>query len=344
MEKRIKHAIIGCGRIAQNHYNAAKLNNIDVICCCDIDEKKAQDFAKKNRITRYEKEYRKLIDDTNIDSISICTDHLSHTLIAKDFLGKKHIIIEKPLASNLELAREFIKLNNKEKIITVISQHRFDYTVNLVKEIIDSGDLGKITLVNAKLNCYRSDSYYTESYWRGTKNKEGGSTVINQSYHIVDTLVYLFGLPINVKSFKGNYKFKNKIETEDTCASILQYDNMLCTFSSTNTSITDWKTSIEIIGTKGDLTFTIDFPESILEFNVNEEIKEKYKNSLKKIDMNFKDNEYSATNYYGLSHNEQFADFKKSIIENKKVKVGLNQALETQKVIELIYNNGDNND
>mgnify|MGYP004499026255 CR=1 FL=1 len=334
----LKHAIIGCGRIAQNHYNAAKENNIDIVCCCDRDLEKAKAFANKNKIPKYVEDYRDLINNKEIDSVSICTDHLSHTQIAKDFLGKKHIIIEKPLSTNIELANEFIDKNPNNKVVTVISQHRFDYPVNLVKKILDSGDLGKITLVNAKLRCFRPNEYYTQSYWRGNKIKEGGSTVINQSYHIVDTIVYLFGMPNEVKSFSGNFKYKQMIETEDTCASILKYDNMLCTFSSTNTSILDWKTSIEIIGTKGEITFTIDFPEEILEFNADNVIKEKYSKEIEKVNVNFENYKDLAVNYYGLSHNNQFEDFKVAIQGKKEIKVGLAQALETQKLIEMIYN------
>ena len=341
MNKKIRHAIIGCGRIAQNHYNAAKINNIKIVCCCDRNIEKAKEFAKKNNIERYESNYLNLINDDTIDSVSICTDHVSHTKIAKDFLDKKHIIIEKPLSSNIELVKNFIedsrKTQYKDKVITIISQHRFDYQVNLVKKIILSGDLGNITLVNAKLRCFRPDEYYTGSYWRGTKEQEGGSTVINQSYHIIDTLVYLFGVPEEIESFSGNYKYFNKIETEDTCVSIMKYKNMLCTFSSTNTSILDWKTSIEIIGTKGEISFTIDFPEEIIEFNADEKIKKKYSKDIEKINSNYTNNKDLAINYYGLSHNLQFKNFKNAILKNEKVKVGLNEAFDTQKVIELIY-------
>ena len=344
MERILNHAIIGCGRIAQNHFNAAKINNINIVCCCDTNIKKAEEFAKKNGIPQYATDYKKLIDDETIDSVSICTDHLSHTFIAKDFLDKKHIIIEKPLSTNLNLANELIKDYRGKKAVTVISQHRFDYPVNLVKKIIESGDLGNITLVNAKLKCFRPDEYYTDSYWRGTLEKEGGSTVINQSYHIIDTLVYLFDIPKEVNSFLENFKYNKKIETEDTAVSIFKYDNMLCTFSSTNTSILDWKTSIEIIGTKGEITFTIDFPEEILEFNVDDKIREKYNEEIKKVKTNFNNNKDLAINYYGLSHNKQFENFKEAILNNTHMKVGFEEALKTQKLLELIYKARGRND
>ena len=249
----------------------------------------------------------------------------------------KHIIIEKPLSTNIHLANELIKNYKGEKVVTVISQHRFDYPVNFVKKSIESGDLGKITLVNAKLKCYRPNEYYTDSYWRGTLEKEGGSTVINQAYHIIDTLVFLLGEPKEVKTFLGNYKYNKKIETEDTAVSIFKYKDKLCTFSATNTSILDWKTSFEIIGTKGEIAFTIDFPEEILEFNVDDKIKQKYDKEIKQVNMNFDNNKDLAVNYYGLSHNKQFEDFKNAILNHTDIKVGLEQAIKTQNLLEMIY-------
>ena len=249
MKRRFNHAIIGCGRIAQNHYNAATENDMNVVVCCDRKLEKAKAFAEKNHIPRYTDNYKELINDEEIDSISVCTDHRSHTDIAQDFLNKKHIIIEKPLSSHLEIAKAFEKKAKESKtVVSVISQHRFDDCVNLVKEMVDDKVFGDITLVNASLICHRDTSYYKDSYWRGTQDLEGGSTIINQSFHMVDTLEYIFGLPKKVISINRNLDFKNIINTEDTSISLVDYDKFLCTIVSTNTSVQEWKTSIRIVG------------------------------------------------------------------------------------------------
>lgn len=338
MKRQINHAIIGCGRIAQNHYNAAIENDMNVIACCDLDFEKSKNFAEKNNIPNYTDNYKDFLNNKEIDSVSICTDHRSHTDISKDFLNKKHIVIEKPLSSNLKLAKEFVKeANDSKKKITVISQHRFDDCVKLIKDMVKDRVFGKITLVNASLICHRDLSYYKDSYWRGTTTLEGGSTIINQSFHMIDTLNYIFGLPKKVYSINRNLDFKNIIETEDTSISIADYDCFLATIVSTNTSIQEWKTSIRIVGTKGDIEFNIDFPEEILELNVAEKYKEKYKDALEKIKINYKKNINSPANYYGLSHTRQFKNFKEAIECNKKLMVTVDDSLSTQVFISEIY-------
>ena len=338
MNKILNHAIIGRGRIAQNHYNAAKSNNINIELCCDLDIDKAKNFAKKNNIPRYTSNYNEIINDDTIDCVSICTDHRSHVDIAKYFLNKKHIIIEKPLSSTFELANNFCKsATESNKIISVVSQRRFDNVINLIKKMVENEVFGKITLVDAHLYCLRDIKYYVDGYWRGKIHLEGGSTIINQSFHIVDTLAYLFGLPKNVRTFKRNFNFEGIINTEDTCVSIIDYGCFLCSLSSTNTSIQDWSTSITIIGTKGTVKFNIDFPEEIIQLEISDDLKKIYENELSLIKENYLNNLKGPANYYGLSHNAQFEDFKNSILENKSPKVSIKEAIQTQKFIDMIY-------
>lgn len=138
-----------------------------------------------------------------------------------------------------------------------------------------------------------------------------------------------------VKSFCENLKFKDIIETEDTCVSIFKYDNFIGTFSSTNTSNVDWETSIEIVGTKGSIIFNLDFPERIIEFNLNDS---KYNDELQKIVDNYNLNKGKNINYYGLSHNRQFLNFKEAILKHTSLKVDLKEAIKTQEFLDMIYN------
>lgn len=341
MKWLLNHSIIGCGRIAQNHYNAATLNNMQVTICCDKDINKARQFAEKNSIEQFTDNYFDVIRLETVDSVSICTDHYSHIRIAQDLIKYKHLVIEKPLSTNMLDATSFTMFSKKfSNTATVITQHRFDRTVVLVKKMLEDVAFGKISLVNVHLKCYRDFEYYSKSYWRGVSFLEGGSSVINQAYHLIDILSYFFGLPLKIESFQTNVKYKGIIETEDTCVAILDYGEFLCNFSSTNTSITDWRTSIEIIGTEGEISFTLDFPEKILEMNVMESVRKRYFDCLTQINYDFLKNQNTGVNYYGLSHIKQFENFRNSVLKNEQLKVTLEDALITLKIISMIYKNG----
>ena len=334
--KIINHAIIGCGRVAKNHIMAARSNGMNVVCCCDFDVAKAKKIALDKNIPNYTDDYKVLIDDPRIDSVSICTDHQSHTFIASDFLDKKHMIIEKPLSSDLQSAIDFCgKAKRSSKKIMVISQHRYDDIMKLVKKMLEDKAMGNVTMINVELACSRDDNYYLNSYWRGKKEKEGGSTVINQAYHLVDLIVYLFGMPNEVKSYCDVLKFKNIIDTEDSCAALFRYNGCLCTFSTTNTATKVWATRVKITGTKGDIEFNIDFPPHVTNTNLEQN---NYDSEILLINNRFKENLNNPINYYGLSHINQFENFAKAILYDDAIDVTVDEALKTLKLINLIYN------
>lgn len=340
LPKQSHHSIVGCGRISQNHFDAAIKNNMEVSLCIDKDIKKARLFASKNHIKNYSSNYLDVLESSIIGSVSICTDHLSHTKIAKDIFEYKHLIIEKPLASNFQEATDFFHYQSANKnIITVISQHRFDKVVLFVKKLLNTNALGDIAIVNMSLKCKKDLSYYADSYWKGRLILEGGSAVINQAYHLIDLLIFFWGMPLSVKSFIKNIKLKNIIETEDTCVSIMDYGSFLCNFYTTTASITDWETRIEIIGIHGEIAFSIDFPEKLIYLRIDKAKEDEYKDTIKSIQNNYNLEKNFGINYYGKSHLAQFKNFKNSILQKEKIKITLLDAIKTQKVIALIYNN-----
>lgn len=338
MTKKIKHGIIGCGRIAENHINACKNNNFEVSFCCDLDIEKAKGFANQHGIKYYTNDYIEIIDFPEIESVSICTDHLSHTKIAADLAIYKHLIIEKPLSSNYLDAKIFLEyIKSSSKIISVISQHRFDEVVEFTKNMLEINAFGKVSLVNIHLKCNKQKDYYSQSYWRGSNKYEGGSTVINQSFHLLDILTYFFGIPVETKSYLSNYKFEDVIETEDTCTAILKYENFLCCFSTTNTSVTEWSTFFEIIGDEGEISFTLDFPEKLINISTNQHLHNNYKFQINKIAQNYINNEKANAGYFGLSHISQFSNFRNAILGNENIKISVSDVLKTQKLINMIY-------
>src|SRR5205807_2668420 len=112
-----------------------------------------------------------------------------------------------------------------------------------------------------------------------------------------------------VKSYGSTLKFKGVIEAEDTFASIMKFpDESLAVLSSTNTSLDLWDSKIEVIGTKGSITFSIGFPPKILKLiHEDTNVAVSLERSLTPTIENAA--APASLDYYGTTHREQMEDF-----------------------------------
>jgi predicted dehydrogenase len=95
-------------------------------------------------------DYKKLLQMSDLDGVAIATPVKAHHPIAKDFLAQgKHVFIELPLTHSYETALELIKVAEEKQRVLMVG-HTFEYTaaVNKVREIIASGELGKILYIS----------------------------------------------------------------------------------------------------------------------------------------------------------------------------------------------------
>ena len=101
--------------------------------------------------------------------------------------------VQKPIATNLDTAREMIETARKAGIVLgVVSQHRFDDSSQFLKKAIADGRLGKILQADAYVKWFRSAEYYSRPI-KGSWATEGGGALINQAVHQVDVLLWLVG-------------------------------------------------------------------------------------------------------------------------------------------------------
>lgn len=223
--KKIRFAIVGCGRIAQRH--AEHINNYgSLVAVCDNVESKAIELAGKYKdVTHFNNMDDLLKADLAIDVISVCSPnglHSEHSI--KSLNAGFHVLCEKPLAINVHDCGEMIKAAEKaNRRLFAIKQNRFNPPVNAVKEAINEGKLGKIYSV--QLSCFwnRKNDYYANS-WKGTKEIDGG-TLYTQFSHFVDLLYWLVGDVKNAHAFTGNYAHQGIIEFEDTGVVALEFYN-----------------------------------------------------------------------------------------------------------------------
>jgi UDP-N-acetyl-2-amino-2-deoxyglucuronate dehydrogenase len=221
----LKFAIIGCGRIAERH--AEQISRLaSLVAVCDIAESRANNFGKKYGANVYFSIDDLLLNEKDIDVVSICTPnglHADHTI--KVFRNGFHVLCEKPMAISVYDCGEMIKeAERANKRLFIVKQNRYNPPIQAIKEVLDERRLGKVFSI--QLNCFwnRNNDYYKQSDWKGT-NKLDGGTLYTQFSHFIDLLYWLFGDVKKVEAVTRNFMHDQIIEFEDTGVVIVEFYN-----------------------------------------------------------------------------------------------------------------------
>jgi len=138
--------VIGTGRIGKMHARNIKyfIPNAEVIAVADVAWETAKNCAEELGIPRAEKDYRRLLEEKNLDAVIICTSTDTHAQIIKDAASaKKHVFCEKPIALTLKEIDDVLQVVNSEKVkFQVGFQRRFDVNFQKAKECIQTGKIG----------------------------------------------------------------------------------------------------------------------------------------------------------------------------------------------------------
>lgn len=147
--KKVKVGIIGTGWIAQAHIDAyKKMPDAEIVAAADLVPGKAEKFLKDNGIenARVYNSHKELLDNEDVDAVSVCTYNRTHAECAIYALNKGvHVLLEKPMCVTIEEAVEIQKAEKKSgKVLSIGFQPRFDPNMQMIKKIVESGELGKI--------------------------------------------------------------------------------------------------------------------------------------------------------------------------------------------------------
>jgi predicted dehydrogenase len=255
MLKKTGFVIIGSGSISDIHAQAIRdIPEAELIGVFDINKENAARFAKKYGIINYDS-LQGVYDDDRVDAVNICTPSGLHAKIATEALrAGKNAVVEKPMALTAEDCDKIIEAEKRSgKMCAVISQLRYADGVMAVKKAISEGSLGKPVMGSVYMKYYRSPEYYSSSAWRGTWEMDGGGALMNQGIHGIDLLLHFMG---NVKSIKAAAKtLVHNIETEDTAAAVLEFENGAVGVIEGTTSVNPgYPRIIQLCGSAGSIT------------------------------------------------------------------------------------------
>lgn len=198
-----------------------KVPRLRLTALCDRDAEKLKAFDGVKTFTDTDA----LISSGEVDAVLIATPHYDHTTLGiKALEAGLHTLVEKPISVHKEDCERLIAAHtNKDLVFAAMFNQRTDPRYIKLKELIDTGELGKINRVNWIItDWFRSYAYYASGGWRATWAGEGGGVLLNQCPHQLDLMQWLFGMPAKVRAFCQVSRY-HEIEVEDDVTAYLEY-------------------------------------------------------------------------------------------------------------------------
>jgi predicted dehydrogenase len=257
-ETALRVGIIGTGAMSHKHAQAYRNIGYELTACTNTNPDKGRAFADATG-AEFVSNYEELIRHPRVDIVDICTlPGFRLPAIELCAKTKKHVLVEKPIATTLDTARAMMEIARNAGIqLGVVSQHRFDDSTQFLKQAIADGRLGKIIQADAYLKWYRSAEYYSRPI-KGSWAGEGGGALINQAIHQLDVLLYLIG-PVDRVSATWQLGAAHDIESEDVLNALLSYSSGATGVLQASTALwPGYPERIEIHGTKGSALITGD--------------------------------------------------------------------------------------
>ena len=255
----LRLGIIGAGNMGSGH-----AKNITAGMCPDIvitamaDRKESRrDWIRDNVPgAQIFAEGSELIASGAADAVLIAVPHYQHPPLAIEaFEHGLHVMCEKPAGVYTLQVREMMAAADRHPELTfgMMFNQRTNCVYRKMKEMLESGELGKIKRMNwIVTDWYRTQFYYDSGAWRATWAGEGGGVLLNQCPHQLDLLQWLCGLPVKVHSFIHEGKWHD-IEVEDDVTAYLEFEGGATGVFVTTTGDAPGTNRLEITGTRGKL-------------------------------------------------------------------------------------------
>ena len=213
--RKIRIAIVGCGRISKNHFGSLEKHSDDLelaaVCDNNAETLKAhQDQYKVKGYLRMEQ----MLEQEELDIVALCTPsgvHPDQAVLAAKY--GVNVMTEKPMATRWQDGVRMVRACDEAGVrLFVVKQNRRNTTLQLLKRAVEEKRFGKINMVHLNVFWTRPQAYYDQAKWRGTWEFDGGA-FMNQASHYVDLLDWLIGPIDKVQSMMSTTR---DIEVEDT--------------------------------------------------------------------------------------------------------------------------------
>jgi predicted dehydrogenase len=251
----MKIGILSCDHMHAESYTESlkHIEKVEIAGIAEEDEKKGKDFAQRHGI-RYFKDYGDMLSDKSVDAVLICSANSKHAKMTIDAAkAKKHIIVEKPIATTIEDAQKMIDACKENKVKLMVSfPVRYAPPIRRMKEIVDNGKLGEIIGISATNHGTMPGGWFIE------KNLAGGGAIMDHTVHVVDILRWI--LKSEVKEVYAKMgTLIHDIPVEDCGLISMKFENEIfatldASWSRPKSFPTWGDVTFEIAGTKGSMS------------------------------------------------------------------------------------------
>ena len=261
------------------------------------------------------------------DVAHVCTPHDQHAPVAVDCLDAGvAVLLEKPLAHSLDEAHRVVAAADRHPgvKIGVCFQNRYNRTVQALRRLVDSGDLGTVSGSAATVLWHRTPGYYASRPWRGQRERSGGGVLINQAIHTLDLMQWLVGDVRRVGGRAGTYDLGGVIDVEDTAQLVLDHANgARSVFFAT-------------IANAVDAPVTFDLTAEHATVSLHQELVTRWRDG--RVDTVPERSAASAgRSYWGVSHALLINDFYARLDDPEPFWIGPRQALPSLQIIADLY-------
>lgn len=192
MSDRLRCAVIGVGGIGMDHlHSLTTCHRTAAVAMAEVNAQRAREATVRYNVPRSYTDYRELLEQPDIDAVIIALPNHLHAPVAIEALkARKHVLVEKPMATSAKDAVKMIETAKSMKRTLMVAQNfRFNRYTQLAKQVIDRGDLGELYHIRCfwlrRAGIPRIGSWFTQ------KNQAGGGCIYDLGVHLLDTCLHL---------------------------------------------------------------------------------------------------------------------------------------------------------
>ncbi|OGA98112.1 MAG: oxidoreductase [Burkholderiales bacterium RIFCSPHIGHO2_12_FULL_69_20] len=294
-DRKVRFALVGCGRIANNHFEAMHKHGerCELTDVCDIDPQALAAAVAKTG-ARGHASLTAMLAATQADCVVLTTPSGLHPAQAAEVARAGiDVMTEKPMATRWTDGLAMVKACDEAGVrLFVVKQNRRNRTLQLLKQAVDEGRFGRLYMVNVNVFWTRPQSYYDSAAWRGTWEFDGGA-FMNQASHYVDLLDWICGPVESVMAYTGT--LARNIEVEDTGVAALKWRNGA--MGSVNVTMLTYPKNLEgsitLLGEKGTVRIGGVAVNKIEHWEFEQP---------HEMDAHIGDASYQTTSVYGFGH------------------------------------------